>query len=172
MNGLLLDTNVWTTWLLGDLPDAPDDDDRVYISVISLGELAWGLKHGKGCPKKADELKKFIADDRFLKLGIDQAVAHVYGEIRADIVELHGGFKKNAKKRAEYLEDPVGSVRFGIDENDLWLMAQAVERGLTLVSSDRMQRVRDAVDRLGYSLAYKRWLPKDANASSNHNSEH
>jgi predicted nucleic acid-binding protein len=52
------------------------------------------------------------------------------------------------RDRPKYVEDWVDqatSKALGVDENDLWMCAQAKERGLVLVTTDqRMKRIEDA----------------------------
>ena len=50
-----------------------------------------------------------------------------------------------AGKYTEDREDKLGR-KLGIDENDLWLAAQACERNLILVTGDAMERIREIVD--------------------------
>jgi predicted nucleic acid-binding protein len=42
------------------------------------------------------------------------------------------------------MKDHLGN-KIGIDENDLWIVALAAERNLTLITHDRMRRIRDVV---------------------------
>jgi predicted nucleic acid-binding protein len=46
------------------------------------------------------------------------------------------------------LIDPVTSRELGIQENDLWIAAQALEYNLVLVRNDKMDRIRDACEEL------------------------
>ena len=45
----------------------------------------------------------------------------------------------------------------GIDENDLWIVAQAVERNLVLVTSDKMWRIRETVCELYPDFGSEDW---------------
>jgi predicted nucleic acid-binding protein len=46
------------------------------------------------------------------------------------------------------LIDPVTSRELGIQENDLWIAAQALEYNLVLVTNDKMDRIRDVCEDL------------------------
>jgi predicted nucleic acid-binding protein len=46
----------------------------------------------------------------------------------------------------------------GIDENDLWLAAQAVARNLTLVTNDKIEKIREAANG---SLYVENWAKGD-----------
>jgi len=52
--------------------------------------------------------------------------------------------------------DAASGVALGIDENDLWLVAQSIERGLVFVSTDKMTRIRQAVNEI-----YPQFLSED-----------
>ena len=71
----------------------------------------------------------------------------IYAQLKADMAKR---YLPNASKkgRPRWLEDWVDKTKgkkLGIDENDLWMCAQAKERELILVTTDRgMQRISDA----------------------------
>jgi len=46
------------------------------------------------------------------------------------------------------LVDPVTAKVLGIQENDLWIAAQAIERNLILVTNDGMSRIREIASEL------------------------
>ena len=56
--------------------------------------------------------------------------------------------KKRKGLRPCQLVDPVTSLELGIQENDLWIAAQAISRNLTFVTNDRMERIRDVAGSL------------------------
>jgi predicted nucleic acid-binding protein len=72
-------------------------------------------------------------------LPIDEYVSDVYGELRASLFEKY--IQKGKNKRPEQLIDPVTATEIGIDENDLWIVAQAITYNLTLVTNDKMRRI-------------------------------
>jgi len=49
--------------------------------------------------------------------------------------------RRTKARRPEELTDPVTSKLLGIQENDLWIAAQAFERRFVLVSNDAMNRI-------------------------------
>jgi tRNA(fMet)-specific endonuclease VapC len=72
-----------------------------------------------------------------------------YGSIRARVFEKYAPREKRRRGlRPEQLIDPVTSHELGIQENDLWLAAQAVEFNLVLVTNDAMQRLQDTCNEL------------------------
>ena len=72
-------------------------------------------------------------------LPIDRHVSDVYGELRVALFERY--IRKGKNKRPEQLIDPVTATEIGIDENDLWIVAQAITHNLTLVTNDKMHRI-------------------------------
>jgi predicted nucleic acid-binding protein len=72
-------------------------------------------------------------------LPIDRHVSDAYGELRSSLFEKY--IRKGKNKRPEQLTDPVTATEIGIDENDLWIVAQAVTHNLTLVTNDKMRRI-------------------------------
>ena len=61
------------------------------------------------------------------------------------------------KKRAEQMYDPIAARELGIDENDLWIVAQALERNLILVTSDKMCRMHEAVAEFDPGFMIEDW---------------
>jgi tRNA(fMet)-specific endonuclease VapC len=72
-----------------------------------------------------------------------------YGTIRARLFERFAPKDKKRKGlRAEELVDPVTSRALGIQENDIWLAAQALERNLVLVTNDSIVHIKEVVPEL------------------------
>lgn len=55
---------------------------------------------------------------------------------------------KNKAKWPEGWVEPSTGKELGIDENDLWIAAQAIERNLVLASQDSMARLLDVAAEL------------------------
>ena len=99
-----------------------------------------------GAGHKRDEFVKFVKARLPQILPVSKHSAEPYGQIRAKLFDKfppRDGWTK--KRRTEQLYDPATAREFGIDENDLWIMAQALERNLILVTNDRMQKLRETV---------------------------
>jgi len=63
------------------------------------------------------------------------------------------GYKRKGLRPCQ-LVDPVTSLELGIQENDIWIAAQAISRNLTLVTNDAMWRIRNIA---GKSLHIDNW---------------
>jgi tRNA(fMet)-specific endonuclease VapC len=65
-----------------------------------------------------------------------------YGFLKANIFRLHPPHSTR-QNHPERCIDRVTGAELGIDENDLWIAAQAIERNLILVTNDEMLRIRE-----------------------------
>jgi predicted nucleic acid-binding protein len=84
-----------------------------------------------------------------LLLDVTRSTTLIYGDLRARLFEKYApGAKRKKGMRPEELTDPVTSKKLGIQENDLWIAAQAIERNLVLVSNDAMKRIRSVAPEL------------------------
>ncbi len=168
MSGYLLDTQTIRYWSDGQSGRFPvvqraAEERRskgpLYVSAITLGEFEYGHSaHPAGDGIARDEFTKFLRGELPQVLSISKHTAAPYGRIRAKLVEKFpppGGWSN--KKRAEQLYDPIAALDFGFDENDLWLVAQAIERNLVLVTNDRMTRIKEAVREIQPSFAFENW---------------
>ena len=168
MSGYLLDTNILQYWFdgtAGKFPavqanaEARAEDSPLYISVITLGEIEYGhAVHPEGAGNKRDEFVEFLQKRLPQKLPVSHHTIEPYGRLRAHLAMKFpppGGWKN--KKRAEQMYDPVAARELGIDENDLWIVAQAIERNLILVTSDKMNRIREAVREIEPRFDVENW---------------
>lgn len=163
MKGYLLDTNAICDWLDRTKPrhdavskkveQAASDQAIILTSSIVLGEIEYGIaavganEHHPLLEFRAQVAKQF-AQERLL-LNVSRSTTLVYGNLRARLFEKFGPKAKRKKGlRAEELVDPTTSKELGIQENDLWLVAQAIERNVILVTNDSMERIREVVPEL------------------------
>ncbi|MCF7853189.1 MAG: type II toxin-antitoxin system VapC family toxin [Candidatus Pacebacteria bacterium] len=154
MRGWLLDTNILRSLtdrkhehhnaVAARLQEIPSTEP-VYVSAVTAGEVEYGIRCYPKMPSEKKHLLRFVLDD-FLLLTITENTKAPYASIRAKLFE--NTIKKGKKgMRPEQIVDPVTSLRLGVQENDIWITAQAVERGLTLVTHDRkMQRLWEAAN--------------------------
>ncbi|MCX7427575.1 MAG: PIN domain-containing protein [Planctomycetia bacterium] len=164
MQGYLLDTNMLAYWFdeerrehekVVDRIDALGPSAPLGISAISLGETEYGHR----CVSDADTAVQF-AFRRFVNarvprvLTIQRSTSTYYGQIRARLFNKFA--PRNGKKRLRpcQLVDPLTAKCLGIQENDLWIAAQAYESNLVLVTHDKMDRLREVTSDL---LAFEDW---------------
>lgn len=146
VNGYLLDTNTLSYLVdesraehtsairrFGELPD----DTPLFTSVITLGELEYG-RYICGASPSRDA----FFGGRLQTLDITRHTSYVYGCLRARLFERFSPHEYRTKRmRPWQLVDPVSEEKLGIQENDLWIAAQAFEMNLVLVTHDRMRRI-------------------------------
>jgi predicted nucleic acid-binding protein len=118
----LLDTNVVSEWVKSH-PDpnvvawlAALDEDQVFISVVTLAELRYGIERLKTGSRR-NRLSQWLRDDLPLRfdgrvLSIDHLIANVWGQVVA---------------RSEAAGRPIGAM-------DAFIAATAEAHGLTLVT--------------------------------------
>lgn len=158
MDAYLLDTTILSIWLDPEHPqhaqkalalnDLPLVNPR-FVSTVALAELGFGAKLAAGLGKRdLTKLEAIIADARSHGiLDITHHTAAEYATLKANVAFKY--LAKTARKdRPKYIEEWVDKAtgqKLGIDENDLWQCAQARERTLVFVTTDkRMQRIANA----------------------------
>jgi predicted nucleic acid-binding protein len=171
----LLDTNIWEYWFnparqpehsrvlrrvseLAEQSERTKSHFRVWISSITWGELEYGY-HVQTQKERSLEtsFRRFvhgIAPKEFL---IDKHVTYDYGRIRARLFEKYGPKEKKKKGlRPEQLIDSVTSLQLKIQENDLWIVSQAITRDFVLVTNDR-KSLQPLKEVLGDELYLENW---------------
>ena len=76
-------------------------------------------------------------------LRVDRNTSHYYGLLRASLFEKFAPKSDRNGLRPCQLVDPVSATELGIQENDLWIAAQAIEFNLVLVTHDRIHRLKE-----------------------------
>ncbi|MGA1834269.1 PIN domain-containing protein [Rhizobium wenxiniae] len=158
MEAYLLDTTILSIYLDPTHPHhatksqslaALSADSPRFVSAIALAELGFGTRLasllGKG---NLSALQAIIAQAQsHAVLDITHHTASVYAEVKANVAHKYLA-KTLRKDRPKYIEEWVDKAtgqKLAIDENDLWMCAQAKERDLIFVTADaRMKRIPDA----------------------------
>jgi len=174
MRDFLIDTNIWSYWFdqgrepqhsnvmkrvheLKQTREGKQATFRVWISAITWGEIEHGYQALKGQAQILEvKFRQFMQDISPAVLAVDRHVAQEYGRIKALCFDRFGPQKEKKSKRLRLnqLIDPISGRELGIDDNDLWVVAQAVTRNMTLVSDDKLRRIRKVV---GDSLNIENW---------------
>lgn len=152
MRGYLLDTSIIINWYdrnkehhqaVTDRISALDPQSFLCISAVSWGEMEYGHR-AIADSDTPDQIARNAFVDRELPVCIDvqKSTSIYYGQIRARLFKKYAPREKKAKGlRPEQLTDPVSSLQLGIQENDLWIAAQAFERHLVLATIDKLDRL-------------------------------
>jgi tRNA(fMet)-specific endonuclease VapC len=150
----LLDTMIIRYWYDEDCPEHekviarvksilhPDPQTlyvpRLYISVVTLGEIEYGHRVTPtiGASIQAEYLK-FVNEQCPEPREITRHVGEHYGTLRAWLFNTFSDKKKRTRaKRPEELVCPTTARELGVQENDVWIAAQAITFNLTLVTHD------------------------------------
>lgn len=132
---------------------------RLLVSVVTLGEIEFGHRVALAPdPAAQSAYIKFVQEElpNPFELSSDAAVA--YGDLQTRLFNKYApGTKRRPKTRPEQLVDPVTARELQIQENDLWLCAQAVAHGIVLVTNDRMTQIRDVATGMNLPLLVQNW---------------
>ncbi len=166
--GYLLDTCILRFWLdessdkhapvCGRIEES-SPDGYLFVSAITLGEIRHGLWAQAKDPYSELEAQyeRLLREQIRAVLGVTRHTALYYGPLRGRLFEKYAPKEKRTKKkRPEQLIHPITGERLGIDENDLWLVSQAIERRLVFVTDDAMDRIRDILAE-GSDLQIQNW---------------
>ncbi len=175
MRDFLIDTNIWEYWynekrepehtrvctrvseLIAESQRA-EIPFRMWISSVTWGEIEYGYRAMTKKERSFEtEFKRFIHDVAPVELRIDKHITEHYGIVRARLFEEYAPRDKKRKGlRPEQLINPVTSLELGIQENDLWIVSQAISRDLTLVTNDK-KSLRPLIDVTGNELHVENW---------------
>ncbi|KUR73997.1 type II toxin-antitoxin system VapC family toxin [Novosphingobium sp. Fuku2-ISO-50] len=112
-------------------------DDTVLLSSVVLAELRYGLEAALRAGQAVDHFRETVELAGTYPLAdITKHTAEAYGDVKA---RLAAHYIDLSRRTPRWLEDWQlrGSTKtLQVDENDLWLVAQAVERNRLLVTTD------------------------------------
>ena len=150
MRDYLLDTNIWSDWydpekrdyVIERFREKEREGSKLHLSVVVLGEAYYGYE--VLTPKEKRELGDivgFVSGQMPEVIGVDRHVSKIYGKLRAGLFEKYAPRPLRKKgMRPEQLVDPCTSLELGIQENDLWIVAQAINWGLVLATNDKKMK--------------------------------
>ena len=154
MPDYLLDTNIVSYWynkhdaeharVLDRVQAACQPDPqtgevpRLFVSAITIGEIEYGHRVSPTPDSSAQsQYMTFVREQCPEHLEIGGHVGEDYGELRAWLFSKFSPKSKRTKaKRPEELIDPTTSKELGVQENDIWIAAQAMTHNLVLVTHD------------------------------------
>lgn len=132
---------------------------RLLVSVVTLGEIEFGHRVALAPnPAAQAAYMKFVREELPESFEVSSDAATAYGELRARLFNKYApGDKRKPKMLPEQLVDPATAKEIGIQENDLWIAAQAIAHGMVLVTNDRMTRIREAAAGMSMPLFTQNW---------------
>jgi len=128
------------------------DGTPIYVSLFALAEFNVGccLTNADAAAARQDAVD-FLDTHGFQVPPATRHTAPHYGELKARLMRRFDREKLTKKSRAKWPEgwpDPATGEKLGVDEIDLLIAAQAIERNLVLVSGDSMRRIREVAPEL------------------------
>lgn len=146
MSGYLIDTNVLSAYYHVDHPKHPEAKALIdglqaewpqFVSCITLGEVEYGIQLAadRGSSRVAEMRARAAEVRRQGHLPITVHTATEYARVKGAAAARVKTVGKHPRWVEEWT-DRVTAQKLQLDENDLWLCAQALERDLTLVTLD------------------------------------
>ncbi len=160
----LLDTNVLSVLFDARRPnhvavraslDALDEGEPQYVSVVAMAELRYGMEAARLAGQDVSIIRQTLVEaDRYPPAEINRHTAEAYGDVKARLAHHWLDLSRRAPRWLEDWKDRASSKILQVDENDLWLVAQAVERNYHLITSDSrlVERFKPAATELRYQL--------------------
>ncbi|RWB37196.1 MAG: PIN domain-containing protein [Mesorhizobium sp.] len=116
--------------------------DLVYLSVVVLAELRYGMEAAQRTGQDIAHIRQTLAEAANYPLAeVGRHTAEAYGDVKARLAEHYLDLSRRPPRWLENWQDRVSAQTLQVDENDLWIVAQAIERDYLLVTSD--QRLAD-----------------------------
>ncbi|MBX3387205.1 MAG: hypothetical protein KF768_11595 [Phycisphaeraceae bacterium] len=132
---------------------------KLLVSVVTLGEVEFGHRVALAPdPAAQAAYMKFVQEKLPDTFELSSDATGAYGELRTRLFNKYApGDKRKPKMRPEQLVDPATAKELQIQENDLWLCAQAMAHGMVLVTNDRMAQIRDVAAGMSPALFVQNW---------------
>lgn len=174
MADYLLDTNILAYWYNPARPEhekvikridlaRQPDPETGYVSRLLISSVTWGeIEYGHSFvpppkPSAQEEYRQFVRVQCPEVINVDKHVAEQYGEMKAWLFEKFSPNRNKKAKWPEQLIEPAGGRELGIDENDLWIAAQALTHNLVLVTNDSKANFQAVLKQFAPRLAFEMW---------------
>ncbi len=120
------------------------EESRVAVSVVTLGEVEYGLKSAPEMDEGRQSIVRASMAEYTYVLDITRHTVRFYSEIRAMLFANHAPFDNKGRLKKKWVEDLIDRTTaksLGVQENDVWIAAQAYERNACLITDDRMAHI-------------------------------
>lgn len=101
-----------------------DQADEILLSYIVIGELRAGFRNGNQPSQNEAELQRFMSMPKVTVVSVTDTTTHTYAAVYAQL-------RRDATP---------------VSPNDLWIAAQAIECGATLLTTDNDFRQVSGLD--------------------------
>lgn len=117
--------------------EAFGQDDRVFLSAVVLAELRYGIEAAQRAGQSVEHARDVLERaNRYPMAEVGRHTAETYGEVKARLADHYMDLARRPPRWIEDWQIRGSSKTLQIDENDLWIVAQAVERDYVLVTTD------------------------------------
>jgi len=168
MDGYLFDTN--TVSILWNVRHPEHDTVKtffasvsgspVWLSTIVLAEVEYGLKVTPKIDVESQNQVRREMSKCPLILDIDKHTIGPYSDLRAELFKNYSPRKLRGRLRIKWPEDLVertSAKKLGVQENDIWIAAQAIQYNLILVTEDHMSRLAEVSNSFSNPLQIAKW---------------
>lgn len=146
MDTYLLDTNLVSVLYDAGRPNhlavrsalaALDPGALQLVSAITIAELRFGLALSRAAGRPLDHIEVCIQRTEEHPLAeVGRYTAEAFGYVKSSVALKRVNIQSRIPRWVEAWSDRVTGQLLQIDENDLWIAAQAVERNFVVVTSD------------------------------------
>lgn len=145
----LLDTNILSAYYHLEHPNYEaakatinglDRTGHLLVSVVTMAEIDYGVRlaHAKNSKFIEEMRERAEIIRKRAKLPVTPFTAEYYARLKLGVAMLisPGKQKKNPRFIEDWIEHTTAKA-LGIDENDLWIASQGIERDITVVTDDK-----------------------------------
>lgn len=130
-------------------------DAAQLVSVVTVGELRFGLALARAAGQELTHIEDCLARTENHPLAeVTRHTADAFATIKSSIALARIDVRRRVPRWVEAWTDRVSGQLLQVDENDLWIAAQALERNYVVVTCDRdfIQVIAPAVPGLRVQL--------------------
>ena len=107
------------------------------VSAITIGEMRFGLALSRAAGRPLTHIETCIErTEEHPLVEVGRHTAEAFGYVKSSVAAQRIDIQRRIPRWVEGWSDRVTGQLLQIDENDLWIAAQAVERNLVVVTSD------------------------------------
>jgi len=132
----------------------------VWLSTIVLAEIEYGMKITPEMDiDSQNQVRREMSNHPFI-LDIDKHTIGPYSDLRTELFKAFSPRDRRGRLTVKWPEDLIertSAKELGVQENDIWIAAQAIQYNLILVTDDHMQRLVDVSENLDNPLRIVRW---------------
>ncbi len=146
MDTYLLDTNLVSVLYDAGRPNhlavrtalaALDPAAPQLVSAVTIGELRFGLALSRAAGRPLAHIEVCIERTEEHPLAeVGRHTTEAFGHVKSSVALHRVDIRRRIPRWVEAWSDRVTGQLLQIDENDLWIAAQAIERNLVIVTSD------------------------------------